>query len=93
MLAANHWTDHRDPTGGVIERTEGAEGVCSPIGGTTIWTNQYPQSSQGVNHQPRKIHGDTEEPMVPAAYVAEDGLLGHQWEKKPLLLWKIDAPG
>ena len=24
---------------------EGAKGVCNPIGGTTIWTNQYPQSS------------------------------------------------
>jgi hypothetical protein len=21
---------------------KGAEGVCNPIGGTTIWTNQYP---------------------------------------------------
>jgi hypothetical protein len=31
-------TEHRVPNGG-------AEGVCSPIGGTTMWTNQYPQSS------------------------------------------------
>jgi len=28
MLAANHWTEHRDPNGGVRERTEGAEVVC-----------------------------------------------------------------
>jgi hypothetical protein len=33
--------------------------VCSPIGGTTIWTNQYPQSSQGLNHQPKITHGGT----------------------------------
>ena len=26
------------------ESTQGAEGVCNPIGGTTIWTNKYPQS-------------------------------------------------
>ena len=26
-----------------------------------------------------------EGPMVPAAYVAEDGLIGHQWEKRPLV--------
>jgi hypothetical protein len=34
MLAANHWTDHKDPNGGVRGRTEGAEGVSKPIGKT-----------------------------------------------------------
>ena len=47
MLAANHWTDHGVPSGGVRERTEG---ICNPIGRTTISTNQ---SSQGLNHKPR----------------------------------------
>jgi hypothetical protein len=28
--------------GGVREKTERAEGVCNPIGRTTIWTNQDP---------------------------------------------------
>ena len=28
LLAANHRTEHRDPNGGVRERTERAEGVC-----------------------------------------------------------------
>ena len=52
MDALSHpWTEHRVPNEGARERTQGAEGVCSPIGGTTIWTNQYPQSSQGLNHQ------------------------------------------
>jgi hypothetical protein len=23
-------------------RTQGAKGICNPIGGTTLWTNQYP---------------------------------------------------
>jgi hypothetical protein len=36
MLAANQWTEHGDHNGVVKERTEGAERVCSPIGGTTI---------------------------------------------------------
>jgi hypothetical protein len=22
--------------------TQGAKGICNPIGGTTLWTNQYP---------------------------------------------------
>jgi hypothetical protein len=33
-----------------------------------------------------------EETMAPAAYVAEDGLVGHQWEESPLFLWRLDAP-
>jgi hypothetical protein len=28
--------DHRAPNGGARESTQGAEGVCNPIGGTTI---------------------------------------------------------
>jgi hypothetical protein len=32
------------------------------------------------------------EPMAPAAYVAEDGLVGHQWEERTLVLRRLDAP-
>ena len=59
MLTAIHWTKHRVPNEEVRERTQGVEGVCSSIGGTIIWTNQYPQSSQGLNHQPKSTHGGT----------------------------------
>jgi hypothetical protein len=31
--------------------------------------------------------------MALAAYVAEDGLVGHQWQERPLVLWKLYAPG
>jgi len=31
-------------------------------------------------------------PMSPAAFVAEDGLVGHQWDEKPLVLPKLDSP-
>jgi hypothetical protein len=61
------------------EKTEGAEVVCNSLGRTTISTNQ---SSQEINHQPRSTHG----PMASATYVAEDGLVWHQWEERPLLL-------
>ena len=40
MLAANHWTEHGVPDGGVGEGTEGAEEVCSPMGGVTVPTGQ-----------------------------------------------------
>jgi hypothetical protein len=42
MLAANHWTEHGNPNGGVRERTEEAEGVCNSIG-RTISTTQTPE--------------------------------------------------
>jgi hypothetical protein len=28
--------DHRAPNGGARESTQGAKGICNPIGGTTI---------------------------------------------------------
>jgi hypothetical protein len=34
--------NHRAPNGGASERIQGAKGICNPIGGTTLWTNQYP---------------------------------------------------
>jgi hypothetical protein len=40
MLAADHFTEHRLPNGGVRERAEGAKGV--PVGRTVISTNQSP---------------------------------------------------
>jgi hypothetical protein len=39
-LAANHWTEHRVPSGEVRERTERAEGVCNHIARTIISTSQ-----------------------------------------------------
>jgi hypothetical protein len=30
--------------------------------------------------------------MTLAAYVAEDGLVGHQWEERPLVLGRLDVP-
>jgi len=30
--------------------------------------------------------------MAPVAYVAEDGLVGHQWEEKLLVLPRLDPP-
>jgi hypothetical protein len=59
IFAANHWTERRVRNGGVRERTEGAEGICNPIGRRTISTNQNPYNSQGLNHQPRSTYGSS----------------------------------
>jgi hypothetical protein len=39
------------------EITEGAEGVCTHLGRTTISRNQSTQSSQELKHQPKNTHG------------------------------------
>ena len=31
--------------------------------------------------------------MAPAAYAAEDGLVGHQWEERPLVLGRLYVRG
>jgi hypothetical protein len=36
MLTVIYKMEHRAPKGEARESTQGAEGVCSPIGGTTI---------------------------------------------------------
>jgi hypothetical protein len=74
MLAANHWTGRRVPDGGVEEGTEGVEGVCSPVGGTTESSGQTPGAPKDwITNQ--RVH--MEGPMSPATYVAEDGLVGY----------------
>jgi hypothetical protein len=36
MLIAIHWIEHRVPNKEARESTQGAERVCSPLGGATI---------------------------------------------------------
>jgi hypothetical protein len=36
MLTVIYRMEHRAPNGGARESTQGAKGVCNPIGGTTI---------------------------------------------------------
>jgi hypothetical protein len=71
MLTVNYWMDHRAPSGGTRESTQGAEGICNLIGWTTIWTNQLPPP-------PRT------ELMSLAAYESEDGLVGHRGKERPI---------
>ena len=57
IIAAEHETENRDPSGGIRGRTDGSKGVCSSIGQTAISTDQTPQSSLGLNYQPEFTHG------------------------------------
>jgi hypothetical protein len=38
---------------------------------------------------PTRVH--MEGPMAPATHVAEDSLVRHQWEDRPLVLGRLDA--
>jgi hypothetical protein len=73
----------------IVKMTGGVEGVCNPIG-RTISTNQTPpQSSQGLNRQPKSTHGGS---MAPVAYRAEAALAGHQGRGPWSCEGSIDAP-
>jgi hypothetical protein len=86
MLAVIHWTCHRVPNKGVREMTEGAEEVFNPIGRTTISINQTLPSPAELpwTKPPTRVH--MEGTMATAAYVADDGLVKHQWEETQLVL-------
>ena len=75
-------------TGFPMKELEKGLKVCNPIGRTTISTNQtdpplQPPDLPGTKPRTR-VH--MEGPMAPATYVAEDGLVRHQWEERPLVL-------
>jgi hypothetical protein len=44
----------------------------------------YPQSFQGLNHQPKRIHGGTHGNSCILYQMMF--LVGHQWEERPLVL-------
>jgi hypothetical protein len=58
---------HTASNGGARESIQGPKGICNLVGGTTLWTNQYPSALMSL-----------------AAYVSEDGLVGHQLKEKPI---------
>ena len=68
MITVSYWMDHRTPNGGARERTQGAKGICNPIGGT----NQYYELTS------------TPELLTLAAYVSKDGLIGHHWKERAI---------
>jgi hypothetical protein len=73
------------PTEELEKSTQEAEGICNPIGRTTISTNKTHQSSQGVSHQQKRTHRGT---YGSSCICREDGLVMHQWEERSLVLLK-----
>jgi hypothetical protein len=66
--------------------------VCNLIGRRITSTNQThpPKSFQGLNHQPKSIHGGTHS----SSCICSGGWpYLNQWERSPLVLWRLDDPG
>ena len=73
-----------------VERTEGSEERHRPMQRGEVSTAHHPWSFQGDWTTNHRVH--MEGSMALAAYVAEDGLVGHQWEERPSDLRVFDAP-
>jgi hypothetical protein len=60
------------------------------FGGESNSVNQSdPPGAPGDWTTNQRVH--MEGPRAPVVSVAEDGLVGHQWEEQPLVLWGFDA--
>jgi hypothetical protein len=66
--------DHRAPNGGARESTQGAKGICNPIGATTIRTNQYPPELMSlaayVSEDGLVVHQCKERPIGCANFIS-----------------------
>ena len=93
MLAANYWTERGVPDGGLEKELKELRGFATP------WREQQCQLARpspnphlaprdGTTNQRMHIEGH----MALAKYVAEDGLVGHQWEDWPSGLKVFDVP-
>jgi hypothetical protein len=60
---------------------EGAEVVCSTMEGATVSTGQIPPTPELPRDWTTNQRVQMERPMTKATYVAEDGLVEHQWEE------------
>ena len=72
--------EHRVHNEGTREGTQGAEGVCSPLGYELTSTPRIPWDSTTNQRK------HTEGLVALAEYVVEDGLVSHQKKERPLVL-------
>jgi hypothetical protein len=80
MLTLSHLTDFM--TISIHVRYRELKGFATP------WEEQQYQPTRSLRAL-KRVH--MERPMVPATYVAEDGLVGHLWEERTLVLGRLDA--
>jgi hypothetical protein len=77
------------PNEGDGEEPGGGEGLCSPMEGAMVSTSQTPQSSRGLDHQPKNSHGMTHG----AGHICDRRWsCEHQWEERALGLRIFNDP-
>jgi hypothetical protein len=76
MLTVIYWMEHRVPNEVARESNQGAKGVCNPIGGSTMWTNQYPISL--VAYVVRECQGQEARVGVLGSRAGE-GIINLEW--------------
>jgi hypothetical protein len=88
MLTTIHLTEHRVSNEGARESIQGDEGVYSSMGRKQHELTSTPRAPWDWTTN-KIVHMIGL--MAPAAYGAEDVLVGHQWKDRPLVLWRLYA--
>ena len=60
--------------------------------GKFVATNAYIKKLERPRAKPPTKEYTWRGSMAPDTYVAEDDRIWHQWEEKPLVLWRLDTP-
>jgi hypothetical protein len=83
MLTVIHWTEHKVPNEGAREIPRELKGTEAPWKEHQFELTSTPRAPCNYNTNQRK---HMVELVALAIYVAEDGLVVHQWEERPLVL-------
>jgi hypothetical protein len=83
MLTVIHWTEHKVPNEGAREILRELKGIEAPWKDHQYELTSTPRAPWNYTTNKRK---HMVELVALAIYVAEDGLVSHQWEERPLVL-------
>ena len=87
MIVANHWTQPGVPNEQLEKGLKELKGFATHRRSNNIKKPDPPPTTPGLpGTKPPSKEYTWRESMTLATYVAEDGLVDHQWEKKSLVL-------
>jgi hypothetical protein len=81
MLTVIHWTEHQVPNEGAREIPRQLKETEAPEKEHELTSTLKAPWNYTTNQRKYMV-----ELVVLAVYVAEDGLVGHQWEERPFVL-------
>jgi hypothetical protein len=89
MLAANHWNDHGFPVEELDKRMKELKGFATHRKNNNI---KQPNTPKLPGTKPPTKEYTWRDLGLQLYYVDEDVLVRHQWEERPLVLRRLDAP-